>query len=267
MSKDTFLRDGYLRFDARADSLAWAKVAHAAGVAALQDPAKADWRCGATWFVGVDALGNDALGRCASAQGRLGPNLGGPAIDFLQECQMVPITWHSAQLSVIRPGYPQPSAEESATAFAFRRNRDAAHVDGLLPDGPERRRKIREPHAFVLGLPLNLTDPGASPMVVWQGSHRVMRAAFAEALASFPVEDWPNVDVTEAYQAARRSVFAQCPRIVMHAQPGQAYLMHRLTVHGVAPWQDGAVCPAEGRMIAYFRPETPGGLHDWLSAP
>ena len=38
MSSATFLRDGYLRFDARADSLAWAKVAHAAGLAALQDP-------------------------------------------------------------------------------------------------------------------------------------------------------------------------------------------------------------------------------------
>jgi hypothetical protein len=51
------------------------------------------------------------------------------------------------------------------------------------------------------------------------------------------------------------------------AQPGEAVLVHRLALHGVAPWQKGATAPPEGRMIAYFRPEFQGLGDDWLSAP
>ena len=51
-------------------------------------------------------------------------------------------------------------------------------------------------------------DPGAAPLVVWEGSAEVLRAALARALAPHPPETWGEVDLTEAYAAARREVFA-----------------------------------------------------------
>jgi len=50
------------------------------------------------------------------------------------------------------------------------------------------------------------------------------------------------------------------------AAPGQAYLLHRLALHGVAPWADGAEASADGRMVAYFRPILPGGAAQSLGA-
>ena len=46
-------------------------------------------------------------------------------------------------------------------------------------------------------------------------------------------------------------------------QVGGAVLLHRLLIHGVAPWAEGAVAPPEGRMVAYFRPVLPS-VEDWL---
>jgi len=139
------------------------------------------------------------------------------------------------------------------TWFGFRRDRDAAHVDGLLPEGPKRRRHLREAHGFVLGLPLNATSAQASPMVVWEGSHLLMRAAFEAALKGVDPADWGEVDLTDIYQETRRTCFETCKRVEIHATPGEAYLVHRLALHGVAPWGAGAA--DAGRMIAYFRPE------------
>ena len=69
---------------------------------------------------------------------------------------------HPGQLSVIRPGYPQPSPTETATAFAYPPDRDAAHLDGLDP-APDGARMMQEPHHWILGLPLNLnTTPRPS---------------------------------------------------------------------------------------------------------
>jgi len=114
---------------------------------------------------------------------------------------------------------------------------------------------LKEPHAFILGLPLNSCSPAASPMVVWQGSHLIMAEVFQKAFAGIDAASWAEVDVTEVYQAARRQVFERCKRVAVHTQPGEAYVVHRLALHGVAPWQSGADAPEEGRMIAYFRPE------------
>ena len=47
---------------------------------------------------------------------------------------------------------------------------------------------------------------------------------------------------------------------------GEALLLHRHILHGVAPWTEGAEGPDAGRMTAYFRPEFPH-IADWLSAP
>ena len=55
--------------------------------------------------------------------------------------------------------------------------RDAAHLDGVLPVGSDKRRMVKEPHAWIVGLSLNAADAGAAPLVVWEGSHLVMGAA------------------------------------------------------------------------------------------
>ena len=126
---------------------------------------------------------------------------------------------------------------------------------------------LRERHGFILGIPLTATDPGAAPLVVWEGSHEVLRAALVEAFEGRPPADWPDLDVTEIYQATRRRIFETCPRVAIHARPGEAYLVHRLALHGVAPWAEGANGPPEGRMIAYFRPDAGMDAEAWLTAP
>ncbi len=257
-----FFRRGWARFPTERKVADW--VAHAVGPAraALDDPGMAQWwQCEETWFVGVDALANDGAGRIAGSA-----PLGGAALDFaMRHCGPVkPL--HAGQISVLRPGYPRPRDGESAGAFRYRCDRDAAHVDGLLAVGPDRRRMLREPHGFILGLPLNRADRGASPLVVWQGSHEVIRRALTRVLMPHDPAHWADVDLTEAYHAARREAFETCQRVILHAEPGAAYLLHRLALHGIAPWSDGASALPEGRMVAYFRPEISGNLETWLSA-
>jgi hypothetical protein len=64
-----------------------------------------------------------------------------------------------------------------------------------------------------------------------------------------------GVDVTEAYIAARRAVFDTCEAVEVPLRVGQAVLVDRFALHGVAPWRSGDTAPPEGRMIAYFRQE------------
>jgi len=252
-----FDRLGWCRFALDQALSDWVAAAWPCAEHLRSDAAQVEtWlRCGGTWFAGVNALPNDAQGAVPG-----GPPLQGAVVEFLQ-ARFGPQLWDRAQVSVMYPGYPREMQGESAAAFRFRRDRDAAHVDGLLPEGPQRRRHLREAHGFVLGLPLNRTSSEASPMVVWEGSHHLMRDAFAAALAGVAPADWGEVDLTDVYQATRRACFERCPRVVVHAQPGEAYLIHRLALHGVAPW--GAEAEDALRMIAYFRPELPD-IADWL---
>lgn len=206
-------------------------------------------RYGGTWFVGVDALPNAPDG---SVQG---VPLGGVWRDHVT----LPKAWHRAQLSVVFSGYPGRDPDENDAAFTYRWKRAGAHVDGLLPVGPKRRRFLREPHGFILGVPLN--DVDQSPLVVWRGSHRIMGRAFEAALADAPHPT--QVDVTAAYHAARREVFAACERIAVVARPGAVVLLHRHLLHGVAPWADPAVTTP--RMVAYFRPII--SPQDWVHGP
>ena len=129
--------------------------------------------------------------------------------------------------------------------------------------GAQKRRMIKEPHAWILGIALNDHGLGASPLTVWQGSHLIMRDALRAALTGIPPADWGNTDLTAAYQTARRRVFDSCPRVTVPLRIGQASVLHRLTLHGMAPWADGATAPPEGRMIAYFRPMLPS-VAAWL---
>jgi hypothetical protein len=229
---------------------AWADAARQAACDTLRTTAE-DWRCGGTWFVGVDALPNEPDG---SINGTPFPWAALP---------LAPEPLHRAQLSVIRPGYPQPSPDETPAAFAYRQSRDAAHLDGLLPIGLTKRRMVKEPHAWILGLPLN--DTTASPLTVWEGSHHLIRAALLQTLAPHSPETWGEVDITDAYLQIRREIFATCRRIELPTRPGEATLLHRLTLHGVAPWKPEDQAPSEGRMIAYLRPQF-ASVHQWLTA-
>ena len=256
---DDFLHDGFLRFPADMAMLAWARHARHFAAMAARDPANATWlRCGGTWFVGVDALPNDTTGRLAG-----GPPLEGAAADFIRSQLGLSLPLHHAQVSVCYPGYPQPSPEENEAAFNFRRKRDAAHVDGLHAEGPDKRRYLKEPHAYILGITLTEQSPDAAPLTAWKCSHLIMGRMFAKTLAGTSPDAWHKIDLTTPYQAARRQVFADCERIALPSAPGEAVLVHRHLVHGVAPWGEHAVASTEGRMIAYFRPEFPA-IADWV---
>ncbi|WP_299285681.1 hypothetical protein [uncultured Tateyamaria sp.] len=240
-------RDGFVVFDAEPSVARWAQAAARVARQIAADPAKqaANLRHGDTWFVGVDALPNDVIGAIE------GVPLRGPWEDH------VPLLHHhAAQLSIIYPGYPQQDPDQSDANHAYRIKRHAAHVDGLLPDGPERRRYAREFHAYILGLPLNLAPQ--APTVIWPGSHVIMQAAIADTIAGREVGE---VDLTDAYHAARKEVFAQIEPVPITATPGQSFLIHRFALHGTAPW-DGPDGPE--RTIAFFRPEFDDPA-DWLA--
>ena len=259
---EEFLARGWTKFPAEPEVRDWAAAAFEVARRQLHDPRERarGLDCQGTWFVGVDALPNDATGDAGT-----GP-LGGVALAAARALYgQLPL--HPAQVSVVWPGYPRPRRGEGEAAFGYRRRRDAAHVDGLHAVGPDRRRVLCEHHAYILGLPLTTCAAGASPLVVWERSHEVMRRAFERALGPRPEPDWADTDITDIYKAARRQAFETCRRVPLPARPGEACLLHRFCLHGIAPWADGATAPPIGRMIAYFRPEFPPGRRDWLTAP
>jgi hypothetical protein len=243
-----FDRNGFAVWENDPDILAWIKAARPFAQEALFDPVlRQKWFvCEGTWFVGVDALANEATGAIG------GVPLKGAVMEFIEN-RFGHFPFHPAQLSVTFKGYPKPRAGESDAAFAYRLNRDAAHVDGILGLGTPKRRFMREPHGYILGLPLNEAAP--SPLVVWQGSHKIFEAAFREVFAGLNQEQAHDLDITEIYQSTRRRVFETCQRIEVHATQGQAILMDPLVLHGVAPWGE-APAIKEGRQIAYFRPQS-----------
>ncbi|WP_420394789.1 hypothetical protein [Nioella sp.] len=259
----SWLSNGYQVFGPDPEVLEWLETAGPAALAAASDPGhRADWmRHGGTWFAGVNVLDNDRDGRVAGAAA-----LGGAALGAA-EAVTGPLPLDKGQVSVTYPGYPRQDASESDANHRYRKARDAAHLDGLLPVGPDRRRMLKEPHGWILGLPVTDCGAGAAPLVVWEGSHEIMRARLRAVFAQHPETEWSNVDLTQAYHAARREVFETCPRVELPAKPGEATLLHRLVLHGVAPWQEGAEAPPEGRAIVYFRPHLPGGPVDWLHLP
>ena len=258
-----FFKRGWCRFARDPILLEWVNASLASARATVRDPQQAKWlRYQKTWFAGVNVLPNDSKGAVADS----GP-LRGEVIDFIAgRLELENFNWDRGQVSVCYPGYPQPMAGESTGKARYRRERDAAHVDGLLPEGPQRRRHLREYHGFILGIPMVEFDANASPFVVWDGSHEIMRNAFMQRFAGIPAGQWGEQDVTEVYHAAREQVFATCERNELHARPGEAFLAHRLVLHGMAAWRDNAVAGADGRMICYFRPDS-FGPYEWLNNP
>ncbi|MEM7496565.1 MAG: hypothetical protein AAF371_01080 [Pseudomonadota bacterium] len=276
-ARDALLSRGWCRFGHDPALAAWVEAVLPHACAVATDPAaRAAWlRSGGTWFAGVNILPNGPDGSVAGA-GSLPsvPPLAGRAMRFLRHTMghgALPLD--TAQLSICYPGYPAaPQPDESPAAFRYRRTRDAAHVDGLERDA-ERRRRLGEAHAFILGIPLVETQPDAAPFSIWEGSHTLMRDAFHARLADVRVEAWAAEDVTDAYIDARRRVFETCTRVTLTAAPGEAYVAHRLSLHGVAPWP-GPTGVDAWRPVIYFRPELPRRGSDgspdfaaWLALP
>lgn len=262
--QDTFEAKGWVKFPAGPQLSDWVQAVAPQAVEIARDPAHtADWlRCGGTWFAGVNVLGNAPDGAVGN-----GPPLTGQAADFCQGLVGAEaMDWGDGQLSVCYPGYPQHDTGETDTAFRYRLKRDTAHLDGLKATGPDRRRKMQEFHGFILGIPLNEVPDGASPFVIWEGSHHIIRAMLETVFAERDPADWPEVDVTGVYQETRRKIWADCPRVEITAKPGEAYVAHRFALHGVAPWRAKNPAPEAGRMIVYFRPEI-GATARFLTGP
>ncbi|MFO0990551.1 MAG: hypothetical protein U1E67_01300 [Hyphomicrobiales bacterium] len=257
-----FFTKGWRHFGFEPEIADWVRRVLPQAREAVKAPENAQWlRSGGTWFVGVNALSNDAQGAVMG-----GAPLAGAAIDFIRNVLgFADLALERGQVSVCYPGYPQPMPSESPSAFAYRRERAAAHLDGLHAEGPTRRRFFHEPHSFLLGLPMVEASPDASPFVIWEGSHEILRGALREAFTGVPSDRWSEVDVTDAYHAARRRVFAECRQVEIAAKPGEAYLVHRLALHGMARWGEGASAGPDGRMIVYFRPIL-SGPQEWLNA-
>ena len=258
--KAGFAEDGFAVYDADPSIAAWASAALPLAKVALQDKRlRETWlRCEGTWFVGVDALPTGPEGGAGETP------LSGKVIDDLNRYLSFRKPLHKAQLSAVFPGYPKPREGESEAAFRYRLKRDAAHVDGLHAIGEERQRHLVEFHAFLLGIPINGYSADASSLVVWRNSHKIIRDALAAELKGIDPSQWPEVDLTNAYQNARRVCFDQCERIELPVAPGQSLVMHRHLLHGIAPWGSDATAPIEGRMMAYFRPEIAGERSSWL---
>lgn len=242
-------RDGFEVFEHDPDVARWAQAAYDQTINLLSDPKVLDQqlRHQRTWFVGVDTLHNDQDGRVNDTP------LSGP-------WTLPKLSLHRAQISIVYPGYPMKDRDESEANHRYRTRRRAAHVDGLLPIGGNKRRYAKEPHAYILGLPLNAVS--AAPTVVWKGSHHILKQALSAAIGD---HDPTGVDITEAYHQARQEVFNTCEMIAINCAPGQSFVLDRFALHGTEPWAASIPPEKDGRIIAFFRPEFPNPK-DWLTA-
>ena len=217
-------------------------------------------RCGGTWFAGVNFLENKGSGEFN------GISFSGHSVaEILKQFGVYFDGWDSAQVSICYPGYPKKMNEESTAAFEYRKKRYGAHVDGIIPVGINKRRFLKEPHAFVLGIPLSDFNKYAAPLVVWEGSHKIIRSMIWEKLKNFDPQSWTNIDITENYHEARRIIFNTCKPKIITAPVGSTYIIHRHSLHGIMPWDKRGDSEASGRMIAYFRPKLKK-LEYWLES-
>lgn len=251
---------GWCKFDHDSDLADW--IAHAKPVAdnVLSDETmRAQWlRSGGTWFVGVNALPNDASGalpggnalNCAALNAAKSVS---PAIDGLDR----------AQLSVAYPGYPQQDKDECDARYAFRVHRNGAHLDGLLKGATGTGRFFQEHHSFILGIPLGDVTGDNAPAVVWDGSHHIMAEMLRVHLGDLPVADWGRLDLQAVYAQTRRRIFETCKPLEIQAKAGQAYIIHRFALHGVRPWRKGK----RPRQVVYFRPHVASLGAAFLSDP
>lgn len=258
------LKDGWQIFPLDPNIEAWrTAAARLAPDILANDALRQEWlQCQGTWFVGVDVLPNDAQGRLPD-----GPMLTGNAIAALQTLYGTLPPLHKAQLSTTFPGYPKPRDGDTEQGFAYRKNRFAAHIDGLLPIGPDKRRHLLEPHLFILGITLDEGSKDTAPLVVWEGSHEIIRNAFRPLLMSGTQTADNAVDLTPAYYEARKTIFETCQSRALLPKPGQAVVLHRLCLHGIGPWPSRITSEISQRSIAYFRPCLKPNSKQWINLP
>ncbi|MEM7194081.1 MAG: hypothetical protein AAF402_03965 [Pseudomonadota bacterium] len=246
-----YLNKGWTQFGTDTRLLNWVHQICPFANRVLHAPENKEWfRYGNTWFAGVNVLPNRTDGSVESTDA-----LQCDATEFIQQIGLQStIELDNGQLSVCYPGYPKPSPTESEAANRYRRNRDAAHLDGLLPVGDKRRRYLKEMHAYILGIPMNLFPEHAAPFVLWEGSHHLIRDSLRQLFGDTDPENWGSQDITDFYQSLRRRIFDNCSRVEVHAKPGEAFVVHRMMLHGVAPWENIESESGAMRMICYFRP-------------
>ena len=249
---DLFNQMGWGVFDKEVHILNWANQArkNVCERLLLKDFENDQLRCGGTWFVGVNFLNKDKFGGLDKVAFK-GQSVRAVTRRYSSMLQ----TWDQAQISICYKGYPQPMAGETINAFKYRKNRFNAHVDGILPVGIAKRRYALEYHAFILGIPLVDYNEFAAPVVVWEGSHKIMHNCLSKQLSQFKDSLWKNEDITGIYNEARREIFLKCKPQTVTVPVGGSYLIHRFALHGVMPWKKNGKSGVGGRMIAYFRPQ------------
>lgn len=259
MDKD-FQTLGYKVFPHEDALFDWAVRAAPIALAAAQDTDQHNmWlRSNGTWFVGVDTVplnADDCINGSAP--------LAGAGAAFARSLQSEPWDgWGAGQGSICYPKYPLQDKGESDASFRYRARRDSAHLDGLKPIGPNRRRHFDEFHSFIFGIPLGDVDAGAAPFVIWEGSHHIFGEMLAKVFDGIDPKEWHAIDITDIYGQTRARIFDTCKRIEIPAKQGACYVAHRFSLHGVAPWT--ATGPDAHRSIVYFRPYWTGSLRDWL---
>ncbi len=216
-------------------------------------------RCGDTWFPGVNFLENDSFG---NIDGALFPE---KLLKFIKHHEPnFGGIFDKGQISICYTGYPRRMNSESKSSFDFRRNRYAAHIDGILPVGKTRRRFIKEYHSFILGIPINQAGKEASPCVIWEGSHEIIKNELRKYKRLRKISNWGNEDITEFYNDLRKKIFSSCEVKEIWVPMGHAYIINRLSLHGIMPWNQKPKGDENSRMIAYFRPDLKNGQKRWL---
>ncbi len=257
-----YQRDGWYQFSADDQILGWLESIQTVVGQAIAAPQNQHWwRYQGTWFVGVNVLPNDGRGRVNA-----GPTLTGAAANFLAKYLKADLgAFDKAQLSIVRAGYPQADKHETKAALAYRRDRDAAHIDGLLKDAVAAGRYAREYHHYLWAIALHDGSLCTSPLVVWRGSHRLIQDSFRRFFADKDIESISQYDVSECYAATRKQVFEQCERVALPLQRGQSVVAHRFLLHGTAPWSRSqrGIKQTDARGLCFFRPELKD-LHRWL---
>ncbi len=243
---------GWHRLAANAALLNWSQAHLPAAQACMQATQNLQWwRYQDTWFAGVNALDNDKLGAVAN-----NPSLPKSLLTSLANYCESPIKpLDQGQISAIFPSYPQIDPQQSTAANRFRQEHFAAHLDGLVPLGTQRRRHLTEQHSFILGISLTEHPPAAAPIMVWPGSHQRIQQWLINTLEGMPPNQWQEVDLTYAYQTLRHQILHDTQPQALHLAKGEAYVLHRHIIHGMGHWpedlEDGH---QQGRIIAYFRP-------------
>lgn len=258
------VQQGWCRLPKSEALLSWAEALLDAAQTCMKAPENHQWwRYQDTWFAGVNALPNNKIGAVAGL-----PPLPWSLLTLLADyCQTSVVELDQGQISGLFPGYPQIDPQQSAAANQFRRQHYAAHLDGLVPLGPKRRRFLTEQHSFILGISLTSHPIDAAPLIVWPDSHKRIQAWLIDSLSAQPEKHWHEIDLTDGYQHIRKQILDDTEPQALHLTKGEAYVMHRHLLHGMGDWPNAIADPhSQGRIIVYFRPCWHQPI-DWLTGP